>query len=145
MLKRRNKKYCSKECVRKSQITYNDIPENITGKERKKLRHKKYWNKWYHKNEENKNSHKNRVKINNKKRTEDIRKLFEEKKKECIICGEDEYCCLDFHHKNPEEKEFTLSSEINSGRKKEDIIKEINKCIVVCSNCHRKIHAGIID
>ena len=60
----------------------------------------------------------------------------------CSVCPEDDPCCLDFHHLNPEEKEISISNAINSGWSKDRILKEINKCIILCSNCHRKLHAG---
>lgn len=62
----------------------------------------------------------------------------------CCICSEDETCCLDFHHRDPSKKDFVLGMAVNDGRSMDSILKEINKCAVVCSNCHRKIHAGII-
>ena len=64
-------------------------------------------------------------------------------KTSCIICGESEPVCLDFHHKNPSEKEFTIGK--HQTRSKERLLKEIEKCVCLCSNCHRKVHAGIIN
>ncbi len=43
--------------------------------------------------------------------------------------------CLDFHHINPKEKEFNLSKV--STRKIEILIREINKCCILCCFCHR--------
>lgn len=56
----------------------------------------------------------------------------------CIICGEP--FCIDFHHKNPSEKEFTISKKTNLGKDK--LLVEIQKCVCLCANCHRKVHAG---
>lgn len=61
----------------------------------------------------------------------------------CIICGESEPFCIDFHHKNPSEKEFTISKKTNLGKDK--LLVEIQKCVCLCANCHRKVHAGLID
>lgn len=61
----------------------------------------------------------------------------------CAVCGETDYSCLDFHHMDPEEKDFNLSSGVNHTTL--DLLNELSKCHVVCSNCHRKIHAGKID
>lgn len=60
----------------------------------------------------------------------------------CVICGEKDPVVLDFHHVNPQEKEF----EISYGRKRKlsAVLNEIEKCVVVCRNCHAKIHAGSI-
>ena len=49
---------------------------------------------------------------------------------------------LDFHHINPEEKDFMLSDR-NLILDWNEIKKELDKCILVCSNCHREIHAGV--
>ena len=47
---------------------------------------------------------------------------------------------LEFHHKNPEEKDFNLSDR-NLILDWQEIKKELDKCILVCANCHREIHA----
>lgn len=61
----------------------------------------------------------------------------------CCICDEKEVCCLEFHHVDQTEKEELVSYLIGTNsRRKLEI--ELNKCSVVCSNCHRKIHAGIL-
>lgn len=59
----------------------------------------------------------------------------------CEICGYNKtYYALEFHHKNEkEDKKYTLSTMKTVSLK--TIIKEIEKCIVVCANCHREIHA----
>lgn len=61
----------------------------------------------------------------------------------CIYCSENEPCALDFHHKKPEEKNFTIS-QYRASATLRDFVAEIKKCIVICSNCHRKVHAGIL-
>lgn len=61
----------------------------------------------------------------------------------CLCCGESETCCLDLHHLDPSEKEAELSN-VASYWNWERMQAEIDKCVVVCSNCHRKIHAGVI-
>lgn len=65
--------------------------------------------------------------------------------KACLYCGENESCCLEFHHRDPAEKDFEISNMANWGMSIERILKEMTKCDVVCSNCHNKIHAGVID
>ena len=58
----------------------------------------------------------------------------------CEKCGYNK-CngALEFHHLNPEEKDFSISSA-GTTRSFERIKKEIDKCILVCANCHREIH-----
>lgn len=77
------------------------------------------------------------------KRQEEQTKWLYSLKKKCLICGETEPVCLDFHHIDPNEKDFTIGK--NRNKSKENLMKEIEKCVCVCANCHRKIHAGIIN
>jgi hypothetical protein len=55
----------------------------------------------------------------------------------CSICGEDRIWCLDFHHTNPSEKEGSVSHMIQAPNK---LKSELEKCIVLCANCHRDVH-----
>lgn len=57
----------------------------------------------------------------------------------CKICGEDHPACLEFHHKNPDEKEFNLGQAyFRYGKEKIKI--ELEKCDILCANCHRIEH-----
>jgi len=69
-----------------------------------------------------------------------IREYIESKKKKCVSCGEPDVACLDFHHLNGEEKDKSLSYGIVNKWGQERIDNEISKCVVLCSNCHRKLH-----
>ena len=62
----------------------------------------------------------------------------------CTVCGETNTCCLDFHHIDPAEKEHSIVDMVRRFSWK-NTLREIEKCICVCSNCHRKIHAGVIS
>jgi hypothetical protein len=62
----------------------------------------------------------------------------------CCLCDEKEIICLDFHHKDPTRKEAEIATLSRRGWSWKRIKNEIDKCVVVCSNCHRKIHAGLI-
>ena len=81
----------------------------------------------------------------NKKRTKEKTKekiswYYEYKKTlSCSLCGEDCPECLQFHHVS-KDKECDVSSLACSSKKR--ILQEIEKCICVCSCCHRTIHAG---
>lgn len=58
----------------------------------------------------------------------------------CEICGYDKCTnALDFHHINPQEKSFVLNKG-NFNKSLDVLKKEADKCILVCSNCHREIH-----
>lgn len=77
------------------------------------------------------------------KRKRDIQAWYQEYKTtlKCSHCPENHPACLDFHHVNPGEKELTVSTMAGHGRSIQKILEEIAKCIVLCANCHRKLHA----
>ncbi|GAC1388941.1 MAG: hypothetical protein NVS4B11_04540 [Ktedonobacteraceae bacterium] len=59
----------------------------------------------------------------------------------CAECGENHPACLQFHHKDRKEKSFTISHIVGSSTYSlKTIIKEIDKCEVLCGNCHAKRH-----
>lgn len=60
----------------------------------------------------------------------------------CQQCGEMDPACLDFHHLNPEEKSFNVGGLKGGLHNPEKVREEIAKCVVLCANCHRKLHAG---
>lgn len=60
----------------------------------------------------------------------------------CAVCGEQEICCLDFHH--VDSKNFYISKDGPKVSIKR-MFEEMKKCIVVCASCHRKIHASVIE
>lgn len=60
----------------------------------------------------------------------------------CNICGYSRSkSALEFHHINPEEKEYGISSKGTCHNFDKDIA-EVKKCILLCSNCHREVHDG---
>ncbi|HLO47633.1 MAG TPA: hypothetical protein VK211_04325 [Kamptonema sp.] len=59
------------------------------------------------------------------------------------MCGYSKsIAALDFHHLSPKYKDFKISGRSVSF---DTIVPELNKCILVCANCHREIHAGLIN
>ncbi|EKE21567.1 MAG: hypothetical protein ACD_7C00187G0005 [uncultured bacterium] len=59
----------------------------------------------------------------------------------CSICGyKKNLSALTFHHKNPTKKYFQLDIRSLSNRNQAVINTEIDKCILVCSNCHAELH-----
>lgn len=59
---------------------------------------------------------------------------------ECSRCGYDTYIgALEFHHLDPTQKDFNLS-RLKKNKFDDKIKDELDKCILVCSNCHREIH-----
>jgi len=66
--------------------------------------------------------------------------LVEYKGGSCEICGYNKSIwALHFHHINPEDKKYHLSKN-GIPRSLERDIEEVNKCILVCANCHAEIH-----
>lgn len=60
--------------------------------------------------------------------------------KECHIHVNNSHPAIfDFHHLDPTKKDFGLSDK--SYKKWEDVKIELDKCILLCSNCHRILHA----
>lgn len=61
-------------------------------------------------------------------------------KLKCENCGEEHVSCLEFHHLNEEQKDFNISTAVKMGYSIERLKNEMDKCVVLCSNCHRKLH-----
>ena len=60
----------------------------------------------------------------------------------CIQCGEKHPAALCFHHKDPASKEFTINGRIFGNSKWERIKEELDKCELLCYNCHQILHFG---
>lgn len=71
-------------------------------------------------------------------------KLFclEYKGNKCEICNYDK-CpdAMDFHHTNSLDKEFPISHAYRKSRA--SLIQELDKCQLLCANCHREVHAEL--
>jgi len=62
----------------------------------------------------------------------------------CQICGYNQcLAALAFHHRNPKEKDFQISSFKKKNTDDYILYHELEKCILVCSNCHIEIHQGM--
>lgn len=77
-----------------------------------------------------------------KRYTEQYREWFKSIKTElkCNRCNEDHIACLDFHHTDPSIKEYNIGKMISALIPKHIVLAEIEKCEVLCANCHRKEH-----
>jgi transposase len=70
-------------------------------------------------------------------------KLVHEAGGKCVTCGYDRYVgALHFHHVDPDEKRFGLSRS-GSIRSMEALRREAKKCVLLCSNCHAEVEAGV--
>lgn len=60
----------------------------------------------------------------------------------CVNCGYDKYNgSLDFHHLDPKEKDIRI---IGNALSKEKLIKELDKCVLLCKNCHAEVHGNVL-
>jgi hypothetical protein len=58
----------------------------------------------------------------------------------CGRCPEKDPVCLVFHHLNPKTKKFAIQKAVSSKVPWPKVLKEISKCVVLCMNCHAKLH-----
>jgi hypothetical protein len=62
---------------------------------------------------------------------------------QCSICGYNKCLqALEFHHLESNKKDFGISAK-GYTRSWQMIIKELDKCVLLCANCHREVHEGI--
>ncbi len=94
-----------------------------------------YHKHWYE-------QHKKEVMQRSKKKEKEIKAWYREYKTQlrCIICGENHPACLQFHHRNKAEKSFTIGELAMRPTSKKRLLDEIQKCDVLCVNCHAKLH-----
>lgn len=61
----------------------------------------------------------------------------------CVECGySNSTAAFDFHHLNPESKEFGMGGMRANPVAWEKIVQELRKCALLCANCHREVEAG---
>ena len=77
----------------------------------------------------------------NERRTA-LRLWLDEYKKtlQCGRCGFSDYRALEFHHPGEQEKDWNVADMIGGGFSRKTILREIAKCVVLCSNCHQIEH-----
>lgn len=78
------------------------------------------------------------------KRRQDLRqKAIVYKGGQCSICGYNKCAqALDFHHLEIGQKDFGISAK-GYTRSWSKVKAELNKCVLLCANCHREVHEGI--
>jgi hypothetical protein len=129
--KNRNMKYgYDTICLICNRIRANKWDNENPGKNAKRHR------EWYKKNRE----YVKEVTINHQK---EIRNFIEKYKenKSCSICGYNKWGkALHLHHKDRNTKKFGIANATNLGVSIETLKEEIDKCIILCSNCHTELH-----
>ncbi len=109
---------------------------------KRRAHHKRYMQE-YLSDPANYKKHLARVKRNTDKRRNEIRVILKDFKKfGCVVCGEMEICCLSAHHVR--KKLFTPGASARLGKSPSEVKRELKKCVCLCENCHRKVHAGVI-
>lgn len=74
-------------------------------------------------------------------RSEFIDLIREQRGGKCQRCGYNNYKgALEFHHIDPSQKDFTVGDR---DFKLKDCVEETKKCVLICANCHREVHAGL--
>jgi hypothetical protein len=74
-------------------------------------------------------------------------KLWKEFKESigCQICGETFAPCLHWHHLDPSTKMFNIAHRARNSGLSKTMLMELQKCTLVCGNCHQKIQSGLIE
>lgn len=112
-------------------MNYSTLSEEC---KRKKIEYsKKYAIENREKSREYKRKYKN-------KRKQAARELFQEIKISCLICGNTNKCCLEFHHRDPSQKRNLVCRLKDWGYSNKLLLEEIDKCDIICANCHREHH-----
>lgn len=75
-----------------------------------------------------------------RRRHSEIAALVAARRLSCIRCGHAVAAALDLHHRDPTEKEFALWE--SSTRSLAAVQREMDKCDVLCANCHLEEHAA---
>jgi len=65
---------------------------------------------------------------------------------QCIVCGYSKnLAALTFHHTDTDQKDFKLDMRSMANRSLEPVLAELEKCILVCHNCHAELHYPHLD
>lgn len=125
--------------------------------EENKDKAKEYDKKYYEENKDKKKEYQKKYDEENKDKVKERQKKYKVKWLEFFI-EEDAYYCknceynisldgsfsaIDFHHTNPEEKESGIAKLVRSApntKNKQKVREELEKCISLCTTCHREIH-----
>lgn len=63
----------------------------------------------------------------------------------CVSCGDkpEDMRDLQFHHVDPKQKKMDLSNMVRAGFAKAAVLKEMKKCVPMCTDCHTEVHSGL--
>lgn len=116
---------------------------------------KEYRNDWWERNPDKRLEYSRQdYKRNRSKRLERARQRRQKLKiravdylgGKCVHCSVvDHPCIYDFHHLDPEQKDFHIGAKLMKCDFDAVIKPELDKCVLLCSPCHRKVHMGLIE
>ena len=83
------------------------------------------------------------ARVQRRARKRSIALWYTELKRElaCSVCRENHPACIQFHHADASTKELSIADAVRRGWSRARIVREIEKCVVLCANCHAKHHA----
>jgi len=102
--------------------------------ETRKRKHREYMLSWYRNNRKRHIASAAKGKLRLQQSIKDYKAASS-----CFVCGESDPACLDYHHEGG--KDFCIAEALKRGYGLRKIMREVEKCIVLCANCHRKHHA----
>lgn len=87
-----------------------------------------------------------KTRIRTRQHKKDLRRWYSDLKWStgCFFCDEYLPCVLDYHHIDRSTKADDVSKLVTDNRSRERILSEIKKCVLLCSNCHRKVENGFL-
>lgn len=75
------------------------------------------------------------------KRIKNLMFVMDHKKaRGCVDCGEDDPVILEYHHRVPAKKKKDINRMSSQHYSREELLEEMDKCDVICANCHRRRH-----
>jgi NADH:ubiquinone oxidoreductase subunit D len=101
----------------------------------RRVRQAVYSKTYYEKNKQNVIQ-----KINAKKKIHKTWFVNFKKQLSCVTCGYDHPAAMDFHQVEQKKSNRKVHKLVSDGHTKKRILEEIDKCVVLCSNCHRVHH-----
>lgn len=138
-----NRKYCL-ECSPWGKHNTRPIRENPTSRPCPRCKNVLPLNEFYTRRKTNASSYCKKCTIQVQMQTEqqlqeDILNYAGNK---CVLCGYNRCsAALEFHHVDASTKDIGISALIRRHPTLGDLIEEVNKCVLLCVNCHREAHA----
>lgn len=82
--------------------------------------------------------HNNYMKIKYQEKREIVQEL--KAQCSCAKCGDQRGYLLEYHHSDPTQKENGIARMVSNNYQLDKVYDEIEKCVVLCANCHREFH-----